>query len=388
MTSTSGADEPDAPDVPGRSVKRRRFLGFAGLAAGGTVSAGVVAGRLAHSDPKRPPFTMLTHLTTPPTYLALTALDVPGGQDAAAALHRLVVAGRVPSRAEISIALGSTWFDKAGPAYTRPKGLTAMPSFTGDVLAADLTHGDLLVHVAADSADLARAEAARLVAAAGCTVRWRKQGLRPENHIQDGRALTRNLFGFTEGLANPPLSDHTTAAEAALVAAGGGEPDWAVGGSYLVVRIIRFAQEFWDVTSHAEQARVIGRRPDGQWLDGTAATGQPAFSADPGGATTPLDAHVRRANPRTPGMTPPRMVRRGYSYQDGHDAQGLAQNGLVFMALQADLQHGFAAVQQRLAGQALDRFAITMGGGYFFVPDLDRHDAPGNAGTNGSEAGA
>jgi deferrochelatase/peroxidase EfeB len=140
------------------------------------------------------------------------------------------------------------------------------------------------------------------------------------------------------------------------------------------VRTIRFAQEFWDVTAKEEQARIIGRRPDGRWLDGTDAEHPPAFSADPGGAITPLDAHVRRANPRTPGMPPPRMVRRGYSYQDGPDAQGLARNGLVFIALQADLAQGFAAVQQRLAGQALDRFAITDGGGYFFVPDFSRRD--------------
>ncbi|QXE34107.1 Dyp-type peroxidase [Streptomyces sp. GMY02] len=62
--------------------------------------------------------------------------------------------------------------------------------------------------------------------------------------LSGGRGLARNPFHFTEGFGNPVGERET--AERALVRAGQGEPEWAVGGSYQVVRIIRFATELWD----------------------------------------------------------------------------------------------------------------------------------------------
>jgi deferrochelatase/peroxidase EfeB len=86
---------------------------------------------------------------------------------------------------------------------------------------------------------------------------------------------------------------------------------------------------------------------------------------------TPLDSHVRRANPRRPGSTPPAMLRRGYSYRAGHDMAGRPEEGLLFVALQRDLELGFAGVQRRLAGEPLGRYVLTVGGGYYFVPPRD-----------------
>lgn len=150
-------------------------------------------------------------------------------------------------------------------------------------------------------------------------------------------------------------------ADRALVRADQGEPGWAVGGSYQVVRIIQLATELWDKDSIPEQERIIGRRGDGRWLDGTPIGAQPNFSADPNGKVTPLDSHVRLAAPDR--RNPPPMVRRGYSYDRGN-----GDAGLIFSCFQRELTKGFVAVQKRLEGEAMAKYVLTIGGGYFFVP--------------------
>ncbi|WP_344015861.1 hypothetical protein [Streptomyces thermospinosisporus] len=127
------------------------------------------------------------------------------------------------------------------------------------------------------------------------------------------------------------------------------------------IRIIRLATDFWDRDSIREQERIIGRRRDGRWLDGTPSDERPVFTADPHGRTTPLDSHVRRAAPDR--RRPPPLVRRSYNYRRGADDQGL-----IFCCFQRDLAKGFEAVQHRLRGEALAKYTLTVGGGYFFVP--------------------
>jgi deferrochelatase/peroxidase EfeB len=46
-------------------------------------------------------------------------------------------------------------------------------------------------------------------------------------------------------------------------------------------------------------------------------------------------------------------------------------DGMVFMAFQNDLATGFVRAQQRLHGEALSPYLLTVGGGYFVVPTLD-----------------
>ncbi|MGW2257735.1 Dyp-type peroxidase [Streptomyces sp. NPDC001780] len=247
----------------------------------------------------------------------------------------------------------------------RPAQLGPMPSFAGDLLDPAQSHGDVLVQVSGERAEQVRAAADRLVSdVRGWRVRWRIEGFRGDNRVEDGRGLARNPFHFTEGFGNPP--DERRTADRALVRAGQGEPEWAVGGSYQVVRIIRLATELWDKDSVQEQERIIGRRRDGRWLDGTPKDEQPNFAVDPQGRLTPLDSHVRLAAPDR--RNPPPLIRRGYSYDRGD-----GDTGLVFSCFQRDLATGFEAVQKRLAGEAMAPYMLTTGGGYFFVPP------PGNA---------
>jgi deferrochelatase/peroxidase EfeB len=297
--------------------------------------------------------------TVPQPYAQVIALDLASSEHRAEALHaaRDAVTAIDSGKNAAWLALG----DSILPGSTsKPRHLKQMPSFLGDVLDPSQSHGDLLLQITGASASVARQAAARAMdLLPQWRVRWRLNGNRPENRSEHGRGLARNPFHFTEGYGNPATASEI--AERTAVTASDGEPAWAVGGSYQVIRIIRLATAFWDRDTVHQQERIIGRRRDGRWLDGTPSTEQPSYGADPQGKITPLDAHVRLAAPNR--RNPPPLVRRGYNYHHSDNDQGL-----IFSCFQHDLAQGFEAVQHRLQGEAMAKYTLTIGGGYFFVP--------------------
>lgn len=267
--------------------------------------------------------------------------------------------------AAVTLAVGGSLFDgRFGLGAARPRALTTMPSFPNDVLDPGQCHGDLLLQVCAGRAGQARAVTDDLVrAAAGALrTRWRLDGFRLENGTTAaGLASNRNLFGFREGAGNPDPADEALMDR--LVWVDDGEPSWAAGGTYQAVRLIRFATELWDREPVPRQEQVLGRRrSDGVPLAGGAEDATFDYAGDPDGLVTPLDAHIRRANPRTADTERTRILRRGYSYRRGDE------QGIIFISFQRDLETGFAAAQRRLDGEALQRYVLPFGGGYYFVP--------------------
>lgn len=302
----------------------------------------------------------------PAAHMRLVSLDLPDGQ----AVSRAILMAQL-QRAVVEADRGqvAAWLALGGNSFQGgrrlPHNLREMPSFTGDLIESIQAHGDVLLQIVGPDSMVVRRVAERLVkSAAEWNVRWQIDGFRTENRVEGGRGLSDNPLHFSEGFGNPATKREM--ADRAVVRPGQGEPDWAVGGSYHVVRIIRVATELWDRDPVREQERIIGRRRDGRWLDGTPSDEQPNFAADLRGKFTPLDSHVRLATPDR--RNPPPLVRQSYSYDRGN-----GDTGLIFSCFQRDLAKGFEAVQERLEGEAMAKYMLTTGGGYFFVPP------PGNS---------
>jgi deferrochelatase/peroxidase EfeB len=280
--------------------------------------------------------------------------------------------GAIGSGMTVTLAVGAGLFrPQLGLSERRPLRLTTMPRFPNDALMSSWSHGDLLLQVSAQRPETVRAALRRLLqgTAALLRPRWSIRGFRPENQrTPTGVTTTRNLFGFREGIGNPDPSDHALMDRLVWVPPASDEPAWTAGGSYQVVRLIRFATELWDAEPVEQQEDVFGRhKQTGAPLAGKREDQPPNFAVDPDGRITPLDAHIRRANPRTPATEVNRILRRSYSYRRGRDAAGRPDEGLIFICFQQDLERGFATVQRRLRGEALEKYVLPFGGGYFFV---------------------
>lgn len=237
----------------------------------------------------------------------------------------------------------------------------------------------------ADPGHPLHAEIVRLVGTTAMTL----LSVQPMWRNFDGKT-TREHFGFADGISQPIV-------DPAVAQACGDRPahlgdillgypntfdpapsrhDLLHNGSFLVIRKLRQDVAALDKTVVAGAgplnltreellAKMMGRRLDGTPLVPTGPKGLNDFdyTGDPQGLACPIQAHVRRANPR-PGPAPrtdretpvPRIMRRGMSYgppynrADSQDPANARERGIVFMAYNARIAEQFEVIQRWLSG--------------------------------------
>lgn len=287
----------------------------------------------------------------------------------------------VPENVTVTVAAGASLFDdRFGLKKLKPVRLQAMTRFPNDALDAAMCHGDLLVQICADSLghciyalrDLIKHTPDLLV------LRWKIDGFLPPQPADRPRETPRNLLGFKDGTGNPNSSDPALMEKVVWVGRGDGEPDWAVGGSYQVVRLVRHFLERWDRTPLQEQEAIFGRlRVSGAPIGQKSEHDVPDYAADPEGKVVPSDSHMRLANARDAEAQKHLILRRAFNYSRGISKSGQLDMGLAFICFQKDLEAGFIHLQNRLNGEPLEEYIKPFGGGYYFVlpgaADPSRH---------------
>ena len=283
-----------------------------------------------------------------------------------------------PDALTVTVAVGRSLFEERyGLQDQAPAQLTPMQQHPNDALVPVLCHGDLSIQFCANTPDTNIHALRDIIKNLPdlLVLRWKQEGTVPPIPAVPGQAAesARNFLGFRDGSANPDSANQALMDQIVWVQAGGGEPAWAVGGSYQVVRIIRNFVERWDRTPLQEQEAIMGRAKDsGAPLDARSKTEHdvPDYAADAEGKKTRLDAHIRLANPRIPGQAGRAanlILRRPFNYSNGVTKSGQLEMGLLFISYQADLAQGFTAVQKRLDGEPLEEYIKPIGGGFFFV---------------------
>ena len=391
-------------DRPSRPVSRRALFSTGGLVAASLGATGVAVAR--RGDP--PATTIAAELvsrgsesvafhgvhqagidTHPvPAHARFLALDLRPGADRVAVrrLMRLLsddaarmTAGRpplaaedpqlprLPSRLTVTFGFGPGVFDAIGRPDDCPDVIRNLPAFSTDKLLPQWCGGDLLVQVCSDDVVPLSYAVRRLVRDARdlATVRWTQAGFNPARGSEPADTTPRNLFGQRDGTANPAAGS----AELAQAVWSQQGPEWARGGSHLVIRRIRMDLDTWDdLGRFAKETATARRMEDGAPVTGGREHDKPDAAAvdNAGFPIVAAEAHVVRATARTPSE---RLLRRGFSFDDGPDADGRPQAGLLFAAYQADAATAFVPVQRRLAElDAMNLWITHVGSAAFVVP--------------------
>ncbi|MGP4114207.1 iron uptake transporter deferrochelatase/peroxidase subunit [Streptomyces sp. 4N509B] len=307
------------------------------------------------------------------TARALMAGRTPGGDHSGVALD----AG--PSSLTVTFGFGRSFFDATGLTDARPEALEPLPPFSNDALDPARSDGDLWIQIGAQDALVAfhalrllQRDAADLGAAG---LRWHMTGFNRGPGATARPMTTRNLMGQVDGTNNPRPDDPDFDQRVFVpsdpdAATAADHPGWMAGGSYVVVRRIRMLLDDWERQPLADQERVIGRRKsDGAPLTGgteTTPVDLDAAGAD-GSPVIPANAHVRVTSPDTNDGAA--MLRRPFSYHDGHLDDGSPDAGMLFVCWQADPRRGFVPVQRKLdRGDALSTFIRHEASALFAVP--------------------
>ncbi|MCG8468071.1 MAG: Dyp-type peroxidase, partial [Gemmatimonadetes bacterium] len=285
--------------------------------------------------------------------------------------------GDIPNdyRVSVTIGFGSTLFidhtgyDRFGLAALRPRDLQPMPRFPHDVFAPRDSRADFIIVVCSDSTYVNVAVGRYLsdtfdkvyAERFGDTGQRSMFGTR-SIEVGFGRPDKREFLRFDDGIDNLRPGEGDEMERLVYVDRSQHEPDWCIGGSYLVYRKIRERMPVWEfgLGDNATAVRVaqeaaIGReKADGRPLSRETVNDDgltPVYPNPEDPRDGPLDAHVRKVQPRRPTVDlfgrddlERRFLRRPYPYFDGLDRDGRVHNGLHFLAYMSSIQDQFEHV--------------------------------------------
>lgn len=266
----------------------------------------------------------------------------------------------------VTVGLGHSLFERTGLTHRIPESFPVLPRFPTDEFERSWTGTDLLLQVGAND-PVTLAHTIRMLTKDLSTltrVRWMQPGFRSTAPGTMGVAARRNLMGQVEGTHFP--SPGTDAFTTVVWMEEG--PDWALGGTVLVLRRIRMLLDTWDMLDRPVQETVMGRNlVDGDLLGVTADTTTDPFEAlDASGLPAiPSDAHVRVARADSlEGV----IMRRPYNYDNGM-VDGTNDVGLLFAAYMRDPRTSFIPTQRRLSRHdAFQRWIRTIGSATYLIP--------------------
>ena len=269
-----------------------------------------------------------------------------------------------PDQLSITLGLGRTIFTRAGLASRLPRQLAPFPSFDSDRFEEPWGQTDLLLQVGAND-PVTLSHTLRTLTkdlSTVAAVRWIQTGFQSNAAETTGAHARRNLMGMVEG-AHFPAPGTPEFAEVVWIDDG---PDWAVGGTTLVLRRIRMLLDTWDRLDRPVQEQVIGRSMADGALLGADASVRPYDAVDELGLPIiPMDAHVRRARADDLAGT---IMRRPYNYDAGM-RDGTPDVGLLFAAYMRDPQTSFIPTQRRLDEMdAFQKWIRTIGSAVYVIP--------------------
>lgn len=265
-----------------------------------------------------------------------------------------------------SLFVGEDGQDRFGLAGQLPPEFQPLPKMVNDFIDPALSGGDLFIQACAYDPQVAVHAIRNLtrIAFGVATLRWSQLGFGRTSSTTTAQATPRNLFGQKDGTSNIKAEETDRLAEHVWINQG-----VAAGGTYLIARKISMTIEVWDGVQLQEQERVTGRdKRLGAPLSGGDEFTPPDFSARDQDGNLLIDerSHLARVHPdHNQGIA---MLRRGYNYVDGNDAQGRLAAGLFFIAFVKDPAR-FAVVHKNMARDDLFvEYLKTRSSSTFLVP--------------------
>ncbi|MEX3516035.1 Dyp-type peroxidase [Corynebacterium camporealensis] len=276
---------------------------------------------------------------------------------------------QAPSNLTITCGLGEPVFELLD--VDKPEWLGDVREFERDELDPQWGQTDLVLQICCDDPVMG-SHALRHMVRAGSSyadVVWLQSGFSDAFGAREKSETPRNLFGQIDGTVNP--REPQEFADQVWIDEG---PEWAQGGSAMVVRRIRMNLDTWEELDRPSREDSVGRKlSDGAPLTGNDEHDEPDLEATDKYGLPVINPNSHMALSRPPADKPnQKLLRRPYNYDLPPDPQTpdqLSNAGLIFICYQKDPTEQFEPIQARLdESDILNTWVSHIGSAMYFCP--------------------